>query len=69
MGGYELGWIAAQFGAVVLSVLLLYGVQRILNTPIDGDERIMEALKRAEQLEERARERSLQVLNTSCDLE
>lgn len=69
MGGYEISWIAAQIGAVVFSGLLLYGIQRLLSTPIEGDEQILDALQRADQLEERARQRSLQILNTSCDLE
>lgn len=69
MGGYELSWIAVQVIVVILSSLFLYGLYRILYTRVDGDEQILDALRRAEQMEEKARQRSLKVLNRSLDLE
>ncbi len=42
----------AQLFAIIAVIILLWWMQRLLHTPLEGDEEILEDMKRAEHLQE-----------------
>ncbi len=53
----------AQLLAIIVVILLLWRMQRLLHTPLEGDEEILEDLKRAEHLQEVADSYSTRISN------
>lgn len=54
--------IAYQIATIVISIAILYGVQRWLSKPIDGDEEKRDTMEKARALRREARQRSLELL-------
>ena len=57
--------IAYQIVAIVVSIAFLYGVQRIMSRPIEGDEEKRAIMEQARTLKREARQRSLEILKVS----
>jgi hypothetical protein len=60
---------AYQITAIVVSIAFLYGVQRFMSSPIEGDEEKLAIMEQAKALKRDARQRSLEILRASSELD
>jgi hypothetical protein len=60
---------AFQIAAIVVSIAFLYGVQRFMSMPIEGDEKKRAIMNQARALKREARQRSLEILKASSELD
>lgn len=60
---------AFQGAAIVVSIAFLYGVQRFISMPIEGDEEKRAIMNQARALKREARQRSLEILKASSELD
>jgi hypothetical protein len=61
--------IAYQVVAIIVSIALLYGVQKFVSRPIEGDEEKRAIMEHARTLRREARQRSLEILKASSPLD
>ncbi|HEY48338.1 MAG TPA: hypothetical protein G4O14_16350 [Anaerolineae bacterium] len=61
--------IAYQIAAIAVSIAFLYGIQRFVSRPIDGDEEKHVIMEQARMLKREARQRSLEILKASSELD
>jgi hypothetical protein len=61
--------IAYQIVTIVVSIAFLYGVQRLMSRPIEGDEERRAIMEQARTLKREARQRSLEILKASSQLD
>lgn len=61
--------IAYQVVAIIVSIALLYGVQRFMRRPIEGDEERRAIMEHARTVKREARQRSLEILKASSQLD
>jgi hypothetical protein len=60
---------AFQIVAIVVSIAFLYGVQRFMSRPIEGDEERRAIMEQARTLKREARQHSLEILKASSELD
>jgi hypothetical protein len=60
---------AFQIAAIAVSIALMYGVQRFMSKPIEGDEGKRAIMEQARTLRREARQRSLEILKASSELD
>ena len=61
--------ITYQIATIVVSIVLLHGVQRFMGRSIEGDEEMRGILEQARTLKREARQRSLEILRVSSELD
>ncbi|MFX0144958.1 MAG: hypothetical protein ACFE9C_12885 [Candidatus Hodarchaeota archaeon] len=61
--------VAYQIAAIVVTIALLYGFQRFMSKPIEGEEEKRAIMERARTLKREARQRSLEILKASSELD
>jgi hypothetical protein len=60
---------ASQIVAIAASIALMYVVQRFMSRPIEGDEAKRAIMEQARALKREARQRSLEILKASSELD
>ncbi len=60
---------AYQIVVILVSIALLYGAQRFMSKPIEGDEEMRTIMEQARMLKRDARQRSLEILRSSSRLD
>lgn len=60
---------AFQIAAIAVSIALMYGAQRFMSKPIEGDEAKRAIMEQARTLRREARQRSLEILKASSELD
>ena len=60
---------AFQIATIVVSITFMYGVQRFMSEPIEGDEAKRAIMEQARTLRREARQRSLEILKASSELD
>jgi hypothetical protein len=59
--------VAYQIAAIVASIAFLYGIQRFMSKPIEGDEEKRATMEKARALRREARYRSIELLKASSE--
>ena len=60
---------APQIAAIAVSIALMYGVQRFMSRPIEGDEAKRAIMEQTRALKREARQGSLEILKASSELD
>lgn len=61
--------VTYQIAAIAVSLALLYAVQRFMSEPIEGEEEKRAIMEQARTLKREARQRSLEILKASSELD
>lgn len=57
--------VVAQMFTILVGILLIYGLDRLLSTRVDGDDAILDSLKQAKSIKDHADKNSMRVLGLS----